>query len=234
MRRLPAIADSTIPGSEPDTGGMSAPQENVWTSVTSRNPDHAVNYAERWRNMERMGHDIHGEARLIDAMAERGARILDAGCGSGRLGGYLARRGHSVIGIDLDPYLIEVAKEDHPLAQWVQGDLATFQLQGPDGLATFDHIVSAGNVMTFLAGHERLPALTRIREHLAFEGRFTVGFGAGRNYDFDEFEADANEAGLVIDARYSSWQLDPPAGGFLVAILSRAERRNPSANISMA
>lgn len=206
---------------------MSAPEHNVWKSVTSQNPDHAIRYAERWRNLESAGHDIHGEARLVDALAERGSRILDAGCGSGRLGGYLARRGHQVIGIDLDPYLISVAQEDHPTAQWVVGDLATFQLQTDTGLAKFDHIVSAGNVMTFLAGHERLPSLQRLHEHLADDGRITIGFGAGRGYDFAEFEADALDAGLVIDAKFSSWQLAPANENFLVAFLSKASKHTP-------
>lgn len=199
---------------------MSAPETNVWTAVTTANPEHSANYAERWRNLERMGHDIHGEARLIDAMSQRGARILDAGCGTGRLGGYLARRGHHVVGVDLDPHLIDVARADHPLGEWHTGDLATFELRGPDGLAAFDHIVSAGNVMTFLAGSERVPALRQMKAHLAPAGRITIGFGAGRNYDFSEFEADLAEADLKIQSRFSSWQLDPPNDEFLVAIIS--------------
>jgi len=178
-----------------------------------------------------MGHDIHGEARLIDAMAERGSRILDAGCGSGRLGGYLARRGHTVVGIDLDPHLISVAQDDHPLAQWIQGDLATFQLMGPDGLLEFDQIVVAGNVMTFLAGHERVPALRQMKAHLAPSGRITVGFGAGRNYEFSDFARDVADAGLTIEAEFSSWQLARPDETFLVAFLTHSTpgtRETPS------
>lgn len=194
---------------------MSTPETNVWTAVTTRNPDHSANYAERWRNLERMGRDIHGEARLVDAMVERGARILDAGCGTGRVGGYLARRGHNVVGVDLDPYLIDVARTDHPLAQWHVGNLAEFTLDG----AEFDHIVSAGNVMTFLAGSERIPALRRLGEHLAPGGRMTIGFGAGRGYEFAQFEDDLAEAGLAMQSRFSSWQLDPPSEDFLIAVI---------------
>ena len=53
--------------------------------------------------MRRDGADLHGEARLIDAMLPRGARILDAGAGPGRVGGELSRRGHTVVGVDVDP-----------------------------------------------------------------------------------------------------------------------------------
>ena len=54
------------------------------------NPNHSEMYAQRWRNFVAEGKDIDGEARLIDAMSSRAARILDAGCGTGRVGGYLA------------------------------------------------------------------------------------------------------------------------------------------------
>ena len=60
------------------------------------NPNHSEMYAQRWRNFVAEGKDIDGEARLIDAMSPRAARILDAGCGTGRVGGYLAARGHTV------------------------------------------------------------------------------------------------------------------------------------------
>jgi 2-polyprenyl-3-methyl-5-hydroxy-6-metoxy-1,4-benzoquinol methylase len=39
-----------------------------------------------------------------------GARLLDAGCGTGRYSRELARRGYIVHGVDLSPELIEVAK----------------------------------------------------------------------------------------------------------------------------
>src|SRR5699024_6306129 len=94
-----------------------------------RNQRSARAPAQRGRRAETCGHVSYGEARLIDAMAPRGAGILDAGCGSGRLGGYLARGGQHVTGVDLDPHLIEVAREDHPEAHWYVGDLAQLDLR---------------------------------------------------------------------------------------------------------
>src|SRR5690625_287093 len=142
MTQIPFEAPSARPapedpGAAATTPGLASgrapdgPAENVWVAAVRRNPDHARGYAERWRRIEASGEDIYGEARLIDAMAPRGARILDAGCGSGRLGGYLARAGHHVTGVDLDPHLIEVAQEDHPEAQWYGGDLAPLGLRDP-------------------------------------------------------------------------------------------------------
>jgi 2-polyprenyl-3-methyl-5-hydroxy-6-metoxy-1,4-benzoquinol methylase len=201
---------------------MPAPQENVWLAAVRANPDHARNYAERWRSFADAGRDIYGEARLIDAMAERHSRILDAGCGTGRIGGWLAARGHEVVGVDLDEYLISVARTDYPQARWEVGNLATFAVDDEFGdLQEFDLIVSAGNVMTFLSEAERKPALERLRGHLAPNGRLVVGFGAGRGYDFVDFTADAFESGLVLEQHYSTWQLHAPAVDFLVAVLTR-------------
>ncbi|MCW4465003.1 class I SAM-dependent methyltransferase [Glutamicibacter sp. MNS18] len=202
---------------------MNAPKENLWLAAVRANPDHARNYAERWRGFVEQGRDIYGEARLVDAMADRGSRILDAGCGTGRIGGWLAERGHEVFGVDLDEHLVSVARQDYPQARWSVGNLADFGLVDESGAVRhFDLIVSAGNVLTFLAQAERLPALQRLREHLAAEGRLIVGFGSGRGYAFDEFAADAARAGLQLQQRYSTWQLHGPADDFLVAVLGRS------------
>jgi 2-polyprenyl-3-methyl-5-hydroxy-6-metoxy-1,4-benzoquinol methylase len=195
---------------------MTLPEENLWTAALRRDPEHARNYAERWRRIEASGKDIVGEARLLDAMAERGARILDAGCGSGRLGGYLARAGHVVTGVDLDPHLIDVARAEHPGVRWEVANLADLALG-----EQFDLQVCAGNVLTFLAGTERRPALARLAAHLAPGGRLVVGFGLDRGYALADFEADAAEAGLQITQRFSSWDLRPAADDFLVGILTR-------------
>ena len=156
-------------------------------------------------------------------MAARGARILDAGCGSGRLGGHLARAGHDVTGVDLDPHLIDVARADHPGARWEVGNLAALDLQEEDGTRSrFDLQLCAGNVLAFLAGAERRPALARLAEHLAEDGRLVVGFGLDRGYAADDFAADAAAAGLRLEQRFSTWDLRPADDRFLVGILGRA------------
>ena len=69
-----------------------------WMQKVAANPGHSRWYIERFRAMARAGDDVVGEARFVDAMAKRGSRILDAGCGAGRVGGYLASVGHRVVG----------------------------------------------------------------------------------------------------------------------------------------
>lgn len=191
----------------------------TWNEIVATNPSHSENYAARWRRMVAEGADINGEARLIDAMLDRGSRVLDAGCGTGRLGGYLAQLGHTVVGTDLDPVLIGYAKQDYPGSRWEVGDLSADEL--PEG--DFDIVVSAGNVMGFLAEEGREPALANIRRALAPDGRAVIGFGAGRGWGFDDFMATAQRAGLEPDNVFSSWDLRPfrEDSDFLVAVFSR-------------
>lgn len=182
---------------------------------------HSHRYIERFRAMARDGMDLAGEARLLDAMAPRGARILDAGCGPGRVGGYLAAAGHQVVGVDVDPVLIEAAEQDHPGPCWLVGDLAELDLPARGIAEPFQLIVSAGNVMTFLAPSTRIQVLSRLRAHLAADGRAVIGFGAGREYAFTQFLDDTVQAGFTRDVLLSTWDLRPFAddSDFLVAIL---------------
>ena len=83
---------------------------NRWLDQIEENPGHSDWYVERFRNMAAEGVDLHGEARMIDAMVHRHARVLDAGCGPGRVGGRLGELGHDVVGVDLDPVLIAAAE----------------------------------------------------------------------------------------------------------------------------
>lgn len=196
-------------------------EQSIWMQKVAADPGHSHWYVERFRSMARAGDDLVGEARLVDAMAPRGARILDAGCGPGRLGGYLAAVGHHVVGVDVDPVLIEAAEQDHPGPRWVVADLADLDLPERGITEPFDVIVSAGNVMTFLAPSTRVQVLGRLRAHLVGDGRAVIGFGAGRDYAFVEFLDNAAEAGFTPDLLLSSWDLRPftDESDFLVALL---------------
>ncbi len=196
---------------------------NRWLQMIEQNPGHSAWYIERFRTMAAEGADLHGEARLVDAMAPRHARILDAGCGPGRVGGRLADLGHDVVGVDIDPALIVAAEHDHPGPTWVAADLASLDLAARGLPAEFDVVVSAGNVMTFLDPDTRRPVLARLGAHLAPAGRVVVGFGAGRDYAFEDFFADVAAVGLHPDLLLATWDLRPftSASEFLVAVLVR-------------
>lgn len=191
----------------------------TWSEIIAANPQHSANYADRWKQFAAEGKDIVGEARLIDAMAPRGAKILDAGCGTGRIGGYLASCGHRVTGTDLDPYLVGVAQRDFPDVAWHVGDLTRDAI--PE--SNFDLAVVAGNVFGFIEPEGREAALHTIHAALAVGGRAVIGFGAGRGLAFGEFFDLCVKAGFCVEGKYSTWELDPFSldSNFLVAVLRK-------------
>lgn len=199
-------------------------EQSGWMKQVEADPGHSTWYVERFRSMATAGQDLAGEARLVDAMVRRGSRILDAGCGPGRTGGALARAGHKVVGVDVDPVLIEAARTDHPGPRWIVQDLAELDLRAEGISEPFDAVVCAGNVMAFLAPSTRGEVLRRLRAQLHPDGRAAIGFGAGRGYQFDEFLADARAADLEPDLLLSTWDLRPlrDDSDFLVAVLRPA------------
>ena len=206
-------------------------EKSLWLVRKESNPNHSQWYIDRFKAMEAEGNDMAGESRLVNALASRGAKILDAGSGPGRVGKQLHALGHRVTGVDIDPELIEEARRVCPDATWITADLVDLpEVLGIEGEATaengFELLVCAGNVLGFLARSTRKPVVENFRRVLAPGGRAVVGYGSGpgRDYAFEQFLADAREAGLNVDNTYSSWQMHPFVEGsseFLVAVLSR-------------
>jgi SAM-dependent methyltransferase len=199
-------------------------EPSAWTRITEENPAHSEGYIQRFRDLAAAGHDLVGEARLVDAMLSRGSRVLDAGSGTGRIGGFLADIGHDVVGVDGDPVLVAEAEREHPTATWLVGDLAELDLPAAGIAEPFHVVVCAGNVVTFLAESTRVEVLRRMRAHVRDDGRAAIGFGAGRGYEFADFLADAATAGWTPDLLLSTWDLRPftDDADFLVALLRPA------------
>ena len=106
-------------------------------------------YDRRFEDLAASGMDMHGEAALVASLApEPTQSVLDAGCGTGRVAIELNRRGHVVVGVDVDGAMLEAARAKAPDLIWVHGDLADPGLD-LDG-QTFDVVVMAGNVLIFV------------------------------------------------------------------------------------
>jgi len=193
--------------------------ESRWPGLTD--PGHSHAYIERFRRMSESGNDIAGEARLVDAMVGRGSRILDAGCGPGRLAGYLAAVGHDVVGLDIDPLLIEAAERDYSRPRYLVGDVAHLDRAALGD--SFDAVICAGNVMVFLAPETEVRALSEMRAVLVPDGFAIVGFHVAR-YPVATFDDHARTAGFVVEQRFATWDVRPwtDDADFAVTIL-----RNP-------
>jgi SAM-dependent methyltransferase len=189
--------------------------------VTDTDDGHSQWYIDRFRAMAREGVDLGGEARLLDALVPPGSRILDAGCGPGRVGAVLHLRGHHVVGVDADPALVAAAEADHPGLQWVVADLVELDLPAAGITAAFDAAVVAGNVMTFVAAGTEPDVLRRIAAHLVPDGLAVVGFGTTRGYPLETFDRDLRAAGFTLEHRFATWDLRPWEDGseFAVSVL---------------
>ena len=176
---------------------------------TDHGPEHSQWYIDRFRAMAADGADLGGEARLLDAMVAPSSRVLDAGCGPGRVGAELAARGHIVVGVDVDPLLIAAAEADHPGPRWIVADLADFDLPAAGVGEPFDAAVIAGNVMTYVASGTEQRVLARVAAHVRVDGVVVVGFGTDRGYPITEFDAHAAAAGLTREHRFATWDLRP-------------------------
>lgn len=194
-------------------------------------PDEGEAYAARLAARAGRDADMHGEADRVQALVAPPARVLDAGCGTGRVGIELARRGYDVVGVDLDPSMLARARTDAPDIRWVEADLTT--LEDHDlGDRAFDVVVCAGNVVPLLAEGTEARAIQSMAAHLAPGGLLVCGFGLDAAHlpldhapvslaDHDRWCA---EAGLALVDRHATWEGAPfDGGGYHVSIHRRSD-----------
>ena len=187
-------------------------------------------YAEVFEDRIARGEDIDGEARLADVLAPRQARILDAGSGVGRVAGALARRGHDVTAVEKDPDLIARSHRLFPDVPVIEADileLTASMLEQHGRPASYDVVVMVGNVMIYLAEDTEVRALRTVAALLAPDGRILVGFDpvkgprTSRDYPREQFRAHAEEAGLVVQHEFGSYDLAAAGGDYAVTFLRR-------------
>lgn len=137
-------------------------------------------------------------------------RILDIGCGTGRLAVDFARNGHAVTGIDPAEGMLAVARSrpDGALVDWMRTDAGGLALEG-----AFDLVVMTGHVFqVFPDDGAMVDALTAARRHLAPGGLLAFDTRNPAARAWEGWSADATEQ--VIDLA--------PAGPVRVAYDVRA------------
>lgn len=123
-------------------------------------------------------HDVECGAYAADLMlweelAEAaGGPVLELGCGTGRVALHLARRGHEVIGLDLDTELLAVLRErgDGLALEAVEADAQHFAMAEPVALA-----IAPTHLVQLLPGaEERVECLRSVATALRPGGRFAA------------------------------------------------------------
>lgn len=204
-------------------------QPNPWLATRSRTgSEYDAPYAAR----AAAGQDIHGEANFItQLLAEKHSqlsppsspavahKVLDAGCGTGRIAIELARRGHPIVGVDLDEEMLKQARKKAPLLDWQQGDLSMIAL-GEE----FACIVMAGNVMIYVTPGTEATVLTNMADHLTPGGLLVAAFELNpppwSKLTLRSYDQLAQAAGLTLAERWASWDRDPwqPQSHYAVSV----------------
>lgn len=128
---------------------------DAWARLTSDAP------VGRIRATVRAGRDEMRRTLLSWLPANmRGARLLDAGCGTGALSIEAARRGARVIAIDLSPTLVSVARQRMPvdldasMIDFRAGDMLDAKLGRFDFVVAMDSLIHyrAADICRIMAG----------------------------------------------------------------------------------
>ncbi len=144
---------------------------DAWARLTS------TAKVSRIRETVRAGRDRMRSTLLDQLPADlRGARLLDAGCGTGALSVEAARRGAEVVAIDLSPTLVHLAEERLPRElgggsiEFHVGDMLDAKL------GQFDHVVAMDSLIHYrdsdmVDALQALTARTRVSIHFTFAPR---------------------------------------------------------------
>lgn len=205
---------------------VSVREANRWSELTGGTGGAA--YAERFAALAAKGADVHGEASLCARLAPAGGRILDAGCGTGRVAIRLAGLGFSCVGVDSDESMLARARTCDAV-RWILADLAALDgatdVDGP-----FDLIVAAGNVVALLAPGTEPAVVSALASRLPPGGLLVAGFGldaahlpiAAPPFGLAEYDAWCAKAGLGLSQRFATWDRDPfDDAGYAVSVHER-------------
>lgn len=188
-------------------------------------------YDARFEALARQGQHLHGEADLVawllaDRPASPPPRVLDAGCGTGRVAIELADRGFEVVGIDVDRSMLDRARLKAPTLPWHLGDLTDPIPDGP-----YDLIVMAGNVLLFTRPGTEPTVVARLAAVLAPGGLLVAGFSLREGgYGTSDYDGTARACDLELVHRWATWAHGEwlPGTGYAVSVHRGPGHARPS------
>jgi SAM-dependent methyltransferase len=139
-------------------------------------------------------HDQTNLPALLDLLPEPGHRMLDLGCGEGRLGRFLGARGYRLAGVDASPTMVAMAVSHDIAVPAVLADATAL----PFGDETFDLVVA------YMSLHDidRMPAaVAEAGRVLERGGRLVVAIPHPVN-SAGSFQGRDADAPFVIDGSY--------------------------------
>lgn len=104
---------------------------------------------------------------LVRYKAELSGRVVELGCGAGRLTGYLGEIASAAHGIDISPEMVAYCRRTYPRATFSEGDLRDVAKLGRE---SYDAVVATYNVLDVLGDVERRDVLEGIHQVLPVGG----------------------------------------------------------------
>jgi SAM-dependent methyltransferase len=146
--------------------------------------DTSTNIARREEHSARLNAERWARGDLVDAYSTRAlrpveellidrhrtaleGRVLELGCGAGRLTGYLSELSPEVHGLDLSPAMVAYCQRMYPRATFSVGDLRDLSAYEA---GSNDVVLAPFNVLDVLGDAARRRTLVQIRDLLAAEG----------------------------------------------------------------
>jgi SAM-dependent methyltransferase len=201
-----------------------------WSEVAGT--DSGPAYDARLEALARTGKGMQGEADFVGGLLRPPARVLDAGCGTGRVGIELRQRGYDVVGVDVERSMLAVARERDPDGVWLLRDLGALDPDDPALEGAFDIVLLAGNVVPLLAEGAEADVVRRLAGCLGADGMLVAGFGLDVDHlpldhapvTLNDYDRWCVTARLVLRDRFATWERATCNGptGYAVSVHARS------------
>jgi len=196
-----------------------AERSTRWSQISHASD--GTKYASSFDSLEANGVDVHGEARFCASLVEPGSRILDAGCGTGRVARQLDDWGFECVGVDSDESMLQEALRSASGVDWLLADLAEMDLSEPPLSSPFDLIVAAGNVIPLLAESTEHAVIGTLATLLLPTGLLVAGFGLHPDtlpldwapVDLPSYDRWCADHELELIDRFATWDRAPYRDG---------------------
>ncbi len=133
--------------------------------------------SSKWREGTYVRNYDHRHLRPVEVLLmlrfreQFAGRVLELGCGTGRLTGYLGEVAQEAYGIDLSSAMIARARARYPRVSFLEGDMRDLS-HFEDG--SLDVVFGGCNILDILGDHERREMLREIRRVLTGGGLMIV------------------------------------------------------------
>ena len=171
-------------------------------------------YDARWTSLAAQGQSIHGEADLVEALLREfgGTRVLDAGCGTGRVGIELAARGFATVGVDADNGMLSAARAKASELEWIEADLS--DLRTPSQCRVRPGAPGGKRDDISQTGKRRPRHASALSACLRPGALLVAGFAIRPDrLPLEMYDRLAKASGLEFVGRWATWNREPFTGG---------------------